>query len=390
MKNWLTIVVYLFPSVLFAQGNPFAIWENQVTSTYWFVTLDAATGTKTDISPIAGVTAFVAGHATAFNTDKMHYHFTGMDGATKRFYTIDAVSGNVVYSPVMTSTVVGIHYNCNDSALYGMKVTGNFYELVSVNPLSGATAVIAPVTGITAYVAESFSFNPHLQQLTMIVYSGNYYLRSYNVITGTLVNNHLFPDNVTALRYSCADSSLYGLWENAGVYKLEKINSSTGAHSTVNTLAGVVPGYVAESACINISGNYIYRGFDAGNNFSLISIDASTGTVINVVNTSDNAAGFEEGICCYDSQATFTGKDVVPENLNFYPSPFTDRIHISGSSSVYRVQLFSGCGKRLYDMKTETHTTEHVLQVPFLPAGIYFLKILFSDGTMVTGKLARE
>jgi len=390
MKKWLTIVAYLFPAALSAQGNPFAIWENQATSTYWFVTLDAATGIKTNISPVGGVTAFVAGHATAFNTDKMHYHFTGQIGPTKRFYTIDAVSGNIVYSPVMTNTVVGIHYNCNDSTLYGIKVTGNFYDLVSVDPVTGAAAVITPITGISAYVAESFSFNPHLQQLSMIVYSGNYYLRSYNVITGALVNNNLFPDNVTALRYSCADSSLYGLWENAGVYKLEKINAANGTHFTVNTLTGVVPGYVAESACINMSGNYIYRGFDAGNNFSLISIDVSTGAVINIVNTTDNAAGFEEGICCYDSQATFTGKDVFPGSIRIYPSPFTDRITISGSSSICSVQLFSGCGKRLYEIKTKEHTAAHFLQVPFLPAGIYFLKLILKDGTIVTKKLARE
>jgi hypothetical protein len=93
MKKWLILIVYLFPAVVFAQGNPFAIWENQATSIYWFVTLDAATGIKTNISPVAGVTAFVAAHTTAFNTDKMHYHFTGQSGATKRFYTIDAVSG---------------------------------------------------------------------------------------------------------------------------------------------------------------------------------------------------------------------------------------------------------------------------------------------------------
>ena len=390
MKLLSSCIAYLFPLALSAQGNPFAIWENPSTNIYWFVSLDAGTGVKTDINSITGVSAFVAGSATAFNTDSMHYIFRGLNGSVYRLYTIDALTGNTLHSPLLAGNVVGLHYNCNDHMFYGMRESGNLYDLVSVNPVTGTVNVIAPLSGISSYVSESFSFNPHTQQLNMVIHNGvAFYLRSYSVISGAMIYNNLFPDNVTAHRYSCADTTLYGLWENNNVYKFEKINTATGTHTTINTLVNVTPGYVSESASINMNGNYIYRGFDGGNNFSLISIDASTGAIINIVNTSDNAVGFEEGICCYDIP-TSVNDYLYTENISVSPVPFTRQVNFSAGNKIFKAEVFSIKGEKIYEAILNERSKSYSLLLPDVDAGIYFLKITFSDDSIATKKLVRQ
>src|SRR5688572_15437233 len=122
---------YLFPfisSFSFSQSSgPFAVWEDQTNSVYKFVRMDAATGVKTNLSTLTGVTAFVAASKSAIDPRNNYYHFAGLNGANTRFYTVDISSGNIVHSPIMTDNVVGIEYNYNDSMLYGILVNGNTY-----------------------------------------------------------------------------------------------------------------------------------------------------------------------------------------------------------------------------------------------------------------------
>ncbi len=391
MKNFIILIFLMSPACIFSQGNPFAVWENQQTSTYWLVRLDAATGFKTDLYPLSGVTAFVAGSKTAFNTDSMHYHFAGLNGATLRYYTIDVQTGNVLYSPVLSDNIIGMHYNCNDSLLYGMRGSGNVYDLITLNPASGLMNVIGPVSGISAYVTESFSFDPVQQYFNLVVISGaTKFLRTYFAKTGALVNNNAFPDQVTGHRYSCADSALYGLWEDSGVYKLEKVFPQTGTHTTVGTLAGVTPGFVLESACMNQAGIYTYRGFDTSNTFSIISIDVSSGAVLSISNTTDNAVGFEEGICCY---STLTSAEELLNSeqyeLLIHPIPGYGSVNIACARSIESIRICSPSGIIINTFSPDKPALNFELDIADLEGGIYFLNIRLDSGKTILKKIVK-
>ena len=389
MKKLLLIIYSLLPSLLLAQGKPFAVWEDQISSDYWFVSLDAASGTKTNISIIPGLDGFVSGSNAAFNGDAHLYHFIGLSGGSYRLYSINSISGAVVNDPVITENIFGLHYNCNDSLLYAVREINNDYDLVSIDPSSANPTSIVQLTGFTSYVGETFSFNPKSQLLTFVVFSSGFHIRSYHVKTGALIHNNLFPDNITALRYSCRDSSIFGLWENAGVYSIEKVNPATGTHATVNTLNGVTPGYVLESASVNSNGNYIYRGFDSNNNVSLISIDLSGGNLLNIVNTTENSVGFQEPICCYDFTTSISMQN-RSEDILVYPNPFTNQFNITSEKLFIQIEVFSTTGEIMADFNNEIGIRSRVLRIPELQKGIYLLKITFNDGTNSWQKIIKE
>ena len=390
MRYILYVILFLLPLHSIGQSKPFAIWEDNMTSDYWFVSIDALTGVKTNINSIPGLNAFVSGNNTTINTDLQLYHFMGLSGTDIKYYTIDIFTGNVISSPVITDNIVGIHYNCNDSMYYGLREISNAYDLIRLDPLSGTITSIAPVNGIIGYIAETFSFNPKEELLSFAVITGaNAFLRSYSTRSGLFVHNNIFNDNVTAHKYSCADSSLYGLWEDAGVYKFERINLSTGTHSTVHVLSGVTPGYVFESASMNSNGIFVYRGFDGTNNTSIISINATTGNVLNVVNTSDNAVGFEERDCCYNSLNTNITLLKDNELFRVSPSPFTDKLKIESALDISEVILYSLDGKILFEHRPNTSSETLSFSTPNLEQGVYILKVSFLNGHMGSQKLIK-
>jgi len=362
------------------QGMPFAVWENQQTNTYWFVRMNAATGVKTNVAAIPGMTAFVAGGSTAFDNDLNRYHVAGLSGSQQHYYTVDAASGSLLYGPSLAATLVGVEYNCKDSTLYAMRVTGNSYDLVTVNPVTGSVASIAPMTGFSAYLAESFAIDRMLQVYVVIVQVGNVrYLRGYDLATGALTYDNLFPDNLTGIRYSCSDSSLYGLWENAGVYKLERVDVAAGNHATAGILAGVTPGFIGESASANDAGYYTYRGFDQGNGFALISIDLSTATVVSVTPTTDNAAGFEEAVCCFDGPTAAAGAVPVDrEGIRMYPVPVTGRLTVDAAMNPERVDVVGPDGRTVVSLSMPGR--QFTICTDRWPAGPYIVRTMQPDG----------
>ncbi len=385
-KNTLRVLAAMFPLLAIlmpcpanGQGQPYAVWEHPATSDYWFVRLDAATGQKTDIAVIPGMTAFVSGNNTAFDTDLNRYHVMGLSGATQRFYTIEASSGVVVHNVTVPDVLYGITYHCTDSMLYAVRVSGNNYDLVTLDAASAVISPIAALPGITAVVSESFVIDRLSGWYCLVVQSGpSRFLKAYDLASGLQVSSQPFPDNLTGIRYSCADSALFGLWENGSSYQLERIIIPSGGHFTTGVLAGVTPGFVAESASVSNGGNYTYRGFDAGNNFALISIDLSTAGVLASQVTMDNAKGFEEGICCQDTMTTGIAP-AGPLMISCYPQPARDLLFLEFDLPVHLVEISTATGHRVLQQHAPASRSWE-LGVAYLPAGTYVLSAYMTHG----------
>ncbi len=361
---------------------PFCVWQNPSNNNYYFAQLDASTGIKTDIQVIAGMTAFVAGSKTAFNTDSNYYYVTGLAGAVARLYTIDVTSGNTVYNPLLSANVVGLEYNCNDSSLYGLRVSGNNYDLVKVNPVNGTVSVIGTPVVINAYTGGTFSFDRVQQLYNFVALVGNnYYLQSYSLPGGGLIYNNPFPGNVAGHRYSCADSSVYGLFESGSQYLLQEIKLATGTASTVSALTGVTPGIITESSAINANGEYVFRGFNGLNVVSLITVNLNNGVTINVVPTNDNATGFEEGICCYDTTSAVGAeelKSVLP--VQIVPNPAEGSFCLMNIPAPARQAILLSSAGILLKTFNVSNESEYTFDISNFPRGIYFIAIQLPTG----------
>ena len=374
-KSLLILFQIILLQNIFSQSNrPYAVWEDQSFSVYKFVRMDASTGIKTEISTIPGMTAFIAGNNTAIDFYNNRYHVAGMSGGTtKRLYTIDISSGTVIYNPVFTDNIIGIEFNCNDSLLYALKEAFGVYYLVTIAPDSATITTIASLNGMNAYVGGSFSLdvNQNLYSFVALVGS-NYRLRSFSTQTGLMINDNIFPATIYGHRYNCEDGYVYGTWDNGGVYKLEKTDINTGIHTTVDTLNGVTPGFVAESQSVNGSGQYTFRGFDSNNDYAIFAVDLSGGSIINSSLTTDNAVGFEEASCC--SMITSVSEIRHTSDMKIYPNPADDFIYLEYPKQIENIECFDIYGKNI-----PVDFNNNSINVRSLENGIYILKIVCGE-----------
>lgn len=381
MKNFFLSCLFVITSLpCFSQaGRPFAIWEDQSISVYKYVRLDAATGTKTELATIPGVLAFVSGDRTAYDAANNYYHFSALSGSGLiLFYTINASTGGVIYNPVIPFTLYGLEYNCADGMLYGVRNNSGVYDIVRIDPVTAAATSVASVGALSGYVSSSASLDPVQGYYTFkSLVSSTYMLRTYDLSTGAMVANVLFPDNVTGLRYSCADNAIYGLWDNGGGYKLERVSPLTGTHTTIGTLAGVDPGHVVESNSADPSGYYTFRGFDTSGSFRLFTVDLSSASVTASSLTTDNAVGFEEANCCSLPTSVEENKE---NEFSIYPVPGIEQITIEHNANAERMEIFSSDGKRM--LMCDLLGRQQKVNTSEWPAGIYLVRIISKDKTI--------
>ncbi len=375
MKKQLQLLAYciLLTAYCLAQG-PNAIWEDQINGGYKYVRFNSVTGVKTTVANLPPMVGFVAADASASNPDMNYYYFIAQTNTNKILYTLNRSSGAIVYSPVITNTVVGIEYNCADSMLYGIQVNGNSYNFVKVDPVTATTTTVAGIANMMGYVGGTFSLDLAAQTYTYRALTSTVFvLRTLNVKTGAVVANNTFADNIRGMKYSPTDNKTYGLWDDNGVYKLEDLDVMTGTHSTVMSYTAIIPGFYGENTSINQNGEYTFRGFDANNNPALFTLDVTTGAILYQNSTSDNAVGFEEPTCV--TASTSLNAISTERSPLFYPNPASNIIHLEEPAILY-----NSLGEKVLEIKTKT------ADLSSMPRGIYFVKS-YDEGSSLFTKL---
>jgi hypothetical protein len=162
------------------------------------------------------------------------------------------------------------------------------------------------------------------------------------------------------------------MWDNAGVYQLEKIDYTTGTHSMVATYTVITPGFYSESQSMNQNGEYTFRGFNAGNNPTLFTLDVSTGNILFSSLTSDNAVGFEEPVCI--SGTTSMKNNSTNSLVSIFPNPSTGNFTIeSNANSTNLLQVFDVMGKLLLSQIIQNG--KNTINTENLTEGIYILSV---------------
>ncbi|MCB0794116.1 MAG: hypothetical protein KDB88_05220 [Flavobacteriales bacterium] len=378
------------PSIAKAQGGmPFCVYEHPDSNAYISARHDANTGLLSPGPVIQGMDFFVLGDRTAFDTDQHLYHCVGMAGGSMRLYSIEVMTGSVIHDVPLQDNIVGLVYDPIDQLLYGVRVIGNSYDLISVDPAIGQVDPVGILPGITAYSAGTFTLDPVARQFVFVALSsGDLQLRRYRLQDASLVSSSLFPDALIGYRYYCGDSAIYAVWENGTSYSLERIDE-TDTHTTVANLVGVVPGFVAESASISGDGVYTFRGFDANNNFALISVAVSDGSVLTIVPTSDNATGFEEDGSCGSASTSIEDTTHVGV-LRVGPNPTEGPVLVRLPERPQQVNVHNTLGQQIRDIRPEYLESGLLLDFGSLPAGIYAIEARSREGRIMRAKVVRQ
>lgn len=85
-----------------------------------------------------------------------------------------------------------------------------------------------------------------------------------------------------------------------------------------------------------------------------------------------------------------TGIDAVSANgLRCYPNPAKGSVvHISADNEIEKVMLYSLTGLKISE--TTIHSSQYAMNIEFLPAGYYILRMMFANGTAASEKLIKE
>lgn len=86
----------------------------------------------------------------------------------------------------------------------------------------------------------------------------------------------------------------------------------------------------------------------------------------------------------YSSQIKLGTDDIETKKVSIYPNPTKDFVNINTSSKVSKVTVFGTDGKQLLEDSTSK------INVSKLPAGVYLMKIDFTDGKSSAQKIVKQ
>jgi hypothetical protein len=177
----------------------YALWHDP-QELYHLVVVDPQTGNQNDLGVVTDLSGIFFG-TFSFDSDDDWFMVRGIDiNNDNRLYSIDVNTGAIINSPISNDNVRGNEYDCNTHTTYGLKndpITDWEY-FVSLDPLTGNSALIDTMFPVSAVTTETYSLNHDAGQYTFggLMASASH-LYTVDVNTGTIIYNVAIADYVT-------------------------------------------------------------------------------------------------------------------------------------------------------------------------------------------------
>lgn len=236
----------------------------------FLATLNPATGVHTRIDSIPGVN-YIFQNATAFDKNNHRYLFLGKDfGGQNRLYTVDALSGALISSPVCTLNAGELQYDPGSNTLFALELNNTLGKMfvVSIN-LNTAASTIIDTLPSTGYGSGTSFFNQASH--SYVVHQGGLLL-SMNVTTGSLTSVPVSA-NFSSLCFDNVNGFAYGLIMNPSM-SLAKINVTTGTHTVISTFS------VSGTSSTHKTFDEINQRYTFSSTNQLYSIAVNTGSIV--------------------------------------------------------------------------------------------------------------
>lgn len=415
-------------------------------STYFDPTLnvnievfDSSTIRLGSVEPLTGVVSPIGNQA---------YNMAiNLNGATNDFYqnryfigsglnllTFDMNSGNLINNvpitgPLPSASFQNFKFNPSDSIIYGM-VPNNFYSSYfdsvsmsyievldssqirfgSIDPLSGQYNIIGNQSFPNLYTLAGNSIDP---------YQMVYYYSAVDTLIGIdLYNGSIFTEVPIQMQpfgifeniaYSCVDTCIYGLSRqnftsvvydslfmdfveviDSTTFRLSKINPNTGVVSFVSPFNIQAGGNLTGGAYIDPSTMTYY--FNNGNYIVGVSLNSGliTSSVLKSYPSGEIALDMmRSNLNCYGSSKIRTNPslglhDNPSTQVSLYPNPSQHQISIKSKEKIKLLIVLDVLGNRVMS------SSNTILDISSLPAGIYFVQIIFENGELLNKPVVRN
>ena len=388
--------------------------------------VNPSTGTVSNIST-KSLSQLVNLTGAALNPYANTYHFLGFN----EIKTVDLDTGLEISTAKInnptasTSYFDNFRFNNSDSTLYGLarkssfnpvtnKTDGEIY-LSTINTTTGTITQISPTSVGEGYTLAGSAIDPYLKVyyysmglnfIGLDMYNGSIYSSKPIKIT-----NGIAFDNYT---YSCADRTIYGLirqshfdsvynpvlmtWKitlDSTTVHLGKIDPTSGIVTTVSPYSISKGGYAlnAGSTIDPSTMTYYYNNGD-----QLVGVSLLTGLIVsqpqlNNVNGSKYFDLMRIQSNCIEAinplrlknGTTSVKSDVIQSKLNIYPNPANNRVQISCSFTMKKVEIFNLIGEKISEQITNSNDVE--ISLLDINSGSYYVKCTGINNETVTQKL---
>jgi hypothetical protein len=169
---------------------------------------------------------------------------------------------------------------------------GSVYHIARVNPSTGILNAINSVPGMTGIVAPNTSvFKPTTgEYMCLAAFTSTIVWLRVDVVSGSILSTLPVTENWVGISYHCKNDTIYALRENNSAYELVWIDPVA---ATANFIANVpiVNAHVGSTFSIDPDSNtYTFQGL-SGSAFVIVTLDLSTGTLLNQNTFSFNIPG---------------------------------------------------------------------------------------------------
>ena len=240
--------------------------SNYVVAQYEFLaTLDYNNLTNNRIGNIPGVT-WINGVNSTYDLNNQRFFFLGNANrvAPWYLYTIDAVTGTTISSPVcpagMSGQIAGLQYDNVVDTLYGIYLNGGSNAVCWIDP---STGTVHPKKTIPGYIGSSWSTYDTKDHFYILGNGAD--ILVIDAFTGSVIYN---PSATLAhfsnMMYDNLTGKLYGIDLGTGSFsQFDSITISTGVSHAISNL----PPLVLQSSIFTFSideqsGKYIFVGTD--------------------------------------------------------------------------------------------------------------------------------
>ncbi|MEL6589082.1 MAG: T9SS type A sorting domain-containing protein [Bacteroidota bacterium] len=188
---------------------------------FHFLTINPFLATP-DSGPAIPNTFGVALSSSAFDHANNHYVFWGIDDQNQqRFYVIDALTGQVLNSPLAVGRAANeLQYDLQNSTPYGLQWddSASVEYFVSVDLTTGVSTPIAILPGVKYINPGTSSFDSNHGRYFFVGADDQVNLTYYTVsaATGQILHSIPLPSQFSSLlrdpKYDATDDKLYCMW----------------------------------------------------------------------------------------------------------------------------------------------------------------------------------
>src|SRR5512140_2216822 len=150
--------------------------------------------------------------------------------------------------------------------IVGTSIVGGFVQLVDVNPATGACSLIGSPTSATTLFGSGTAYDATTNSYYFLGSTGGA-ARLYKVQTGTGASSSVAISGVTQpnvldLEFNSSNATLYALINVAGAKQLATVDTTTGAIAPVGSAvsSGAAISYSGQSKLDPSAGHWFFRG----------------------------------------------------------------------------------------------------------------------------------